>query len=225
MHAGLPHLLPQWRARQCARAQTVDHGPAGHAALRGTHQGMGHIGAGAVVQPDVVQHIDLVARGIHVGQHLRTGMRAIAHELGPVAGQRYKAVDGRGIAEGRQPLIGNGGSCLRHGAGCGRKGAAPGLTELAHIEPSAARYTAQGHFPKQVVQQAAHIGQQHDDHEPGQPHIGPHVSAQQNAQAEAGNQQYMKSQQQPGHESVQQRWTLSSITGSGLSTSCPSWFS
>jgi hypothetical protein len=104
-------------------------------------------------------------------------------------------------------------------AGIGR-GAAAGLAELAHIESSAAWYAAQGHFAKQVVQQAAHIGQQHDDHEPGQPHIGPHVSAQQDAQAEAGNQQYMKSQQQPGHESVQQRWTLSSITGSGLSTSC-----
>jgi hypothetical protein len=98
-------------------------------------------------------------------------------------------------------------------AGIGR-GAAAGLAELAHIESSAAWYAAQGHFAKQVVQQAAHIGQQHDDHEPGQSHVGPHVPAQQDAQAEAGNQQYMKSQQQPGHESVQQRWTLSSITGS-----------
>jgi len=134
-----------------------------------------------------------VPGGLHVGQHAGAGLGTIGHELRGVARLYGKAVDGRRIAKGRLPLRRD--ARHRHAAardrGAGRK--------VLHLAVSGPASAAQRHLAKQVVQRAARIGEQHDDGEPAHAHVGPHIVAQQDAQAKACNEQQMQCKKQPSH--------------------------
>ena len=52
-----------------ARAQVIGHGPTGHAARRRPLQRLDHLEAVVVRQPDVEEQMDVILRGIDVGDH------------------------------------------------------------------------------------------------------------------------------------------------------------
>ncbi|OMP13631.1 hypothetical protein COLO4_01261 [Corchorus olitorius] len=122
LHARLGHLLPEVGAQQRARAQAVHHGATDHATPCRAHQRLGHGRARVISQPDVVQHVDFMLGGVHVGQHAGAGLGAIGHELRGVARLCGKAVDGGRIAEGSLPLRGDAryrhGGAVVHGSAC-----------------------------------------------------------------------------------------------------------
>lgn len=109
--------------------------------------------------------MDMIGRGIHVGDHAPYGFVGIVQHAGPVAGNRMKAVDRGRIAEDRPvnpfdvPLdIGR----LPH--------------ELAGPLPDFGKHpvmqsmcpVAQIDFAKQEIRHTANIGQQDQHNEPGQ---------------------------------------------------------
>ena len=193
-HAGVLQLPPARRADEGARAERIDHHAAGHAAPGGGADGVGHLAAVVVVQPDVEADVHVFARGGDVDHQGVDGGVGVAHGLigrgvrvtqrrDAVAGDGRQAVDRAAEVEQRAGLAAG----WMRGGRRGRRQAFQGLAQPLRAAASDAG------FAEQKVRHHADQRQQHDDRDPGGARgrraVGPRERAGRHAQMHRKQQQ------------------------------------
>ena len=191
--AGAGHVPPELRADQRPRAEIVDQDPADDAARGGPFEGLDHLAAVGVGQPDIEQQMDVRAGGVDVGHHGVDRRVGVRQQPPAVAADRPEAADGMPEAKQR---------------GVVRRNRA---LEIVEVEPAVRRrqpgeHLAHAfdppapdiHLAEQNVGQHAEHRHRGDDHDPGEAGGGLAVGAQQDPDDQAHLDHDVKDHQ--GHD-------------------------